>query len=171
MYIVYCVFGVRASWGKCYHTVPNRKMTTVLVGIPSPPQFSITQNRTISAQVRLFGLVYLRADTDKRARVTRKRICAAYSFEDTTAKTYPRQVFYPCYLYQTAEIRTLCQWRRVRISLFLLIFIDKDLSYYFLTRKDVSIIRTRIVATSAREILLFGLKVPLSSVPRTIPAR
>ena len=23
MYIVYCVFGVRASWGKCYHTVPN----------------------------------------------------------------------------------------------------------------------------------------------------
>ena len=121
LYTVYCVFGVRASWGKCYHTVPNRKMTQFLLRFPQSPQLSITQNRTISAQVRLFGLLYLRADTDTRARVTRKRICAAYSFEDTTAKTYPRQVFAPCYPYQTAEIRTLCQWRRVRISLFLLI--------------------------------------------------
>ena len=30
-----------------------------------------------------------------RARHVRERICAAYSFEDTTARTYPRQVFDP----------------------------------------------------------------------------
>ena len=30
-----------------------------------------------------------------RARHVRERICAAYSFEDTTARTYPRQVHRP----------------------------------------------------------------------------
>ena len=30
-----------------------------------------------------------------RARLVRERICAAYSFEDTTARTYPRQVHRP----------------------------------------------------------------------------
>ena len=45
-----------------------------------------------------------------RARHTHERICAAYSFEDTTARSNPRQVTDPCYPYQTAEIRTFCRW-------------------------------------------------------------
>ena len=43
-----------------------------------------------------------------RARLVRERICAAYSFEDTTARTYPRQVFDPCYPYQRKKTTTGC---------------------------------------------------------------
>ena len=41
---------------------------------------------------------------------------------------------------------------------------------YFFERKDVSIIRTRIVATSAREMVLSGINSP-ALLPITIPAR
>ena len=52
------------------------------------PLLPVPKRKTALVAVFLFSI-------GNRARHVRERICAAYSFEDTTTRTYPRQVLRP----------------------------------------------------------------------------